>query len=188
MDMASAEHLIETLESDRRRARGLLASFWFPLILFGAVAMGSAVVIALAPGVAIAVYWAVAAPAGSVITAIWYRSRHLRVGLGANPWPYILLAITIIVGCFAVGLLGRGSALSFSGPMLVIGVGYLGYSWLERSPLVAVVAMLHAAAGVLLYLVRIPHGFALATALLGLLWVALGLWFAAREVPDGRTA
>jgi hypothetical protein len=188
MDTASAEHLIETLESDRRRARGLLASFWFPLILFGAAAMGSAVVIALAPGVASAVYWAVAAPVGSVITALWYRSRHLKVGLGSNPWPYILIAVAIIVGCFAVGLLGRGNALSYSGPMLVIGVGYLGYAWLERSPLVAVVAILQAAAGVLLYVVWVPHGFALATALLGLVWVALGLWFAAREVPDGRAA
>jgi hypothetical protein len=176
MERVNAEQLIGEVEEQRSRARKALGGYWFPLLLFGSIAMVAAVSLELgAPERALAL-WIVAAPVGIIATSIYYSRRAHRIGLGAPPVPFILTGLGITVGASLLGWLGRGTPTGYAGPMLVIGAGYLVFAWLQHSRLAGMFAVALVVAAVCLYLIHPAHGLSLGLAFLGLGSLLVGAW------------
>jgi hypothetical protein len=176
MERANAEQLIGEVEDQRSRARKALGGYWFPLVLFGGIALVAALSLELGARERALALWIVAAPAGIVATSIYYGRRAHRIGLGAPLLPFILTGLGIAVGASLLGWLGRGTSIGYAGPMLVIGAGYLVFARLQRSRLAGVFAFMLVVAAVSLYLFHPPHGLSLSLAFLGLGSLLVGAW------------
>jgi hypothetical protein len=176
MERANAEQLIGEVEKQRSRARKALGGYWFPLVLFGSLALVAALTLELGARERVLALWIVAAPAGIVATSIYYGRRAHRVGLSAPPMPFILTGLGIALGASVLGWLGRATPIGYAGPMLVIGAGYLAFAWLQRSRLAGVFAAALVVVAVCMYLIHPPHGVSLSLAFLGLGSLLVGAW------------
>lgn len=176
VERSQAEELLAAADAARRRARSALAAHWFPMILFGAVALASVLLFELWSWMAMAALWVVGAPLASIATGLWYSKRSQQVGVGSNPWPYVAVAIALIVGCIALGWGGHGGPISYAGPLFLIGLAYLIFARLYRSRAVAVLAAAMVIAAVVVYAVRPAHAYALTIGPFGAGSVLLGLW------------
>lgn len=181
MQISDADRLLQATHAAGRRTRSILAANSFPMILFGVLALASAPVAEAWSWPAIAVLWLVGAPLASVATGLWYRSRELEHGIAANAWPFIATAAGIVVGATALGIAGRGGALSYAGPLFVIGLGYLVFARLERSVLVAAMAIGVLVSATALALVRPAHAYTVGVAIFGLGSVLIGVVSLVRE-------
>jgi hypothetical protein len=185
MERANVEQLIGDVENQRSRARKALGGYWFPMVLFGGIALASVLTLELgAPERALAL-WIVAAPVGIVATSIYYGRRTHRTGLGAPPLPFILTGLGIAVGASLLGWLGHDTPVGYAGPLLVIGAGYLVFAWLQRSRLAGAFAVALIVAAASLYLIHPPHGLSLSLAFLGLGSLLVGAWNL-RQVADSE--
>ena len=138
-----AADTLQQVERVRRRTRSDLSSFWFPLVLFGALTLVGAAVVGLAGTRALGAYWALAGPAGSVVTGYYYWRRERRLGVEGPALPYVVTAVAMVVGALLAGGLGSASGSELaaaSGPNLVVAAGLLMFSWLERSAALAALA------------------------------------------------
>jgi hypothetical protein len=181
MQTSEADRLLGTTQAAGRRTRSILAANSFPLILFGVLALASAPVAEAWSWPAIAVLWLVGAPLAAVATGLWYRSRELEHGVAAVAWPFIATAVCIVGGATALGIAGRGSALSYAGPLFVIGLGYMVFARLERSVPVAGLAAGVLASAVTLALLRPPHAYTIGVLVFGVGSVLLGVMSLVRE-------
>jgi hypothetical protein len=135
-----AAQTLRDLEALKRSTRELLDGAWFPLLLWGALILGSAPFTQIGDGEPSGIYWALAAPAGLAATVWFFRSRELALGLAARNGPaYVALAVALTVAAFALGAAGEGGMLSAVGPAYALAAGLLGFALLARSPLTAVV-------------------------------------------------
>jgi hypothetical protein len=153
MDHHLAAETLEQVQEVRRSTRSDLRAFWFPLVVFGAVTIVSAAVVAAAGGEALAVYWPVAGTAGGILTGWYYGRREHQLGIEGSATPYIATAVAIMVGAMLAGVLGSqfGSGLAGAvGPSVVVAAGYFVFARLERSTTLAALAgiMLALAVGV----------------------------------------
>ena len=176
LERSSDKQLVESVESARRRTRSVLSTNWFPMILFGLLALVSVAVYQVWSWQAMAALWVVGAPIAGLATGFWYRSRANEIGISVNPIRYTITSIAIFVGCIALGIAGRGDALSYAGPVMVIGLGYVAFAVLDKSPLNAVFGAVIAAVGVAVLAVRPSHAYAVTMLLFGIGAVVLGLW------------
>lgn len=155
MQTQQAAQTLQQIAEIRRATRGKLKSLWFPLVLWGSLTLGSLVAVAAfadgVPGAGLGLYWAIAGPAGGVATGSYYQRREQRLGLQSAPTPYVLTGIGIFLGAFAAGAGGAAlgsKMLSALGPLLVVSAGWLVFAWLDRSSVVAALALGLAAAAV----------------------------------------
>jgi hypothetical protein len=176
MERVNAEQLIGEVEEQRGRARKGLGGYWFPLMLFGSLALVAALTLELGAPERILALWIVAAPAGIIATSIYYGRRARRIGLSAPPMPFILTSLGIAVGASLVGWLGRHTPIGYAGPLLIIGAGYLLFAWLQRSRLAGTFAAALVVVAVFLYLIHPAHGLSLSLAFLGLGSLLVGAW------------
>ena len=190
MDADTAAGTLEHVRVVQRRARQSLSSFWFPLLVFGGLTLGSLVVIVLANGPAMGVYWALAGTVGGIATGRHYRQRERELGLELPPAPYVAVGAGIVVGCLFAGAVAgaleaeRAAAL---GPSLVVAVGYAIFAWLDRSVVLEAVSGLLGALTLVVALANLgatPTAFVLALAY-GIVGVAGGLYFRAVEQGHG---
>jgi hypothetical protein len=181
MQTSEADRLLGATQAAGRRTRSILAANSFPMILFGVLALASALVAEVWPWPATAVLWLVGAPLASVATGLWYRSRELEHGVAANAWPFIATAVCIVVGATALGFAGRGGALSDAGPLFVIGLGYLIFARLERSVPVAGLAACVLVSAIALALLRPSHAYTIGVVVFGVGSVLLGVVSLVRE-------
>jgi hypothetical protein len=165
-----------TVEEARRRARLLISDYWLPNVFFGATALVAAALLEKGLVLAMVVLWTVAGPIGMLLTGLYYVRKERAIGVARTPWPYALTGIGIFVGCMATGFLGRGQLLSYVGPLVVIGLGYLVFAWLERKLGIAVVGALTALLGVSLLLVSRGHAYSLVLAFFGAAALVVGVW------------
>src|SRR6185295_5042421 len=93
-----AANVLRHIESVGRQTRDLLRAFWFPLVVFGAITLASALVQLAWPGAWVGLFWAVTGPLGGMAVGRFYRARELRLGLSRPALPYILTAVGIFVG------------------------------------------------------------------------------------------
>ena len=149
MEARQAAETLQHIEHLRRGTRATLASFWFPLVLFGVLTLASAVVAWRAWGPAVGAYWAVAGPLGGAVTAAYHRRRERALGV-EGPWvAHALTGAGIVVGCFLAAGLGQAldsEATIAVAPALVVSAGYLVFACLDRSAMLAAVAAALAAA------------------------------------------
>jgi hypothetical protein len=175
MQTSEADRLLGATRAAGRRTRSLLAANSFPMILFGLLALASAPVAEVWSWPAIAVLWLVGAPVSSVATGRWYRSRELEHGVAASSWPFIATSVFIVIGASAMGIAGRGGALSYAGPLFVIGLGYLVFARLERSVSIAGLAACVLVSAIALALLRPSHAYTIGVVIFGVGSVLLGL-------------
>jgi hypothetical protein len=176
MDRTEANQLIGDIEKQRGRARKALGVFWFPLVVFGVIALFGALVTAIAAPPAIFALWIVAWPAGMVATAIYYGQRVHRIGLSAPPLPFIVTGLCLGLGAGLLGWFGHDTRLGYAGPLFVIGAGYLAFAWLQRSLLEAALAVALVVAAVFFSFVQPPHAGSLSLAFFGLASLVVGAW------------
>jgi hypothetical protein len=189
MAMETADTLITDVERLRRRTRTDLDATWFPLVVFGGLSIASSAVAARFGPAALGLFWAVAAPLGSLATGFYYWRRQKHVGLEAPPAPYLLAALGIVLGAFITG--GVGGALgaqevSAFGPPLFVSAGYMIFAWLARSKGLAGVAIALALVTVVASVARIPPNQAAwgLSLIYGAVFVATGVVF--RTSQTGR--
>ncbi|HEV2034443.1 MAG TPA: hypothetical protein VGU71_09645 [Candidatus Dormibacteraeota bacterium] len=176
LDQSQATALLSEAEGARARTRSVLSANWFPMILFGVVALVSVPVAEFWSWTAVAAFWLVGAPLGTLATALWYRSRATEIGVSVNPWPYVVTAVAIVVGCAATGMAGRGGPVSYAGPLLVIGLGYLVFGRLDRSLVGAAFGAAMATVAIIVFAIKPQHVYTLTMLPFGAGSVLLGLW------------
>jgi hypothetical protein len=176
IEQSSDKQLLDSVETARRHTRSVLSTNWFPMIVFGVLALVSVPVNQIWSWPAMAALWILGAPIAGIATGIWYRSRANETGVSVNPIPYVVTAIAIFVGCIAFGVAGRGDALSYAGPVMVIGLGYVAFAVFDKSPLDAVFGAATAALGVGVVALRPSHAYAVTMLFFGTGAVLLGLW------------
>jgi hypothetical protein len=168
----------------RRRTRADLQGIWFPLVLFGALSMASALVALRFGGVPLGLFWVVAAPAGSAVTAVYYRRRARRIGLEAPATPYVITAAVLVLGAFLTGGLGGAlgvATVSALGPPLCVSAGYLLFARLAHSWGLAAVAIALSALTVAIGIAKMPADQATWSLAMvyGAVFVGTGLFFRA---------
>jgi hypothetical protein len=115
-----ARRTVDEVTGLRRRTRRARQAFWFPLLVFGALILGStplytppsavnvfygdavdgshATLGPLAPDLAAGLFWLIGVPVAYVVTAIFYLWRGHRRGVRTTWWAYVLVG----VGLFAI--------------------------------------------------------------------------------------
>jgi hypothetical protein len=165
---SDAGALLAETERMRTRTRRDRHGYWLPLTLFGLIVLGAMPLfvesadappqgemvqfdpsgilggIFTANAALIAIYWLVALPLGYLATALYYRLRARRRGVGGRAWPYVatgigLLAVLVFT---AVPLFLPLVFLSLRGlaALLTVAVGLFVLASLERSRVLAGVA------------------------------------------------
>lgn len=180
MQPDEATRALREVDTVRRRTLSERRSTWFPLVLFGVLALGAAVACEVGDDRAVALYWAVAGPAGGIATGAYAYRRSLRVGVAASPLPYLVTAAAILVGASLTGALSTGSART-TAPYLVVALGFLVFAWLDRHPVAAVAAVVALVAAVAVVATGPVHGCAILSATLGLAFASTGLALRGRE-------
>jgi hypothetical protein len=176
LEQSQAKALLTAAEGARARTRSVLSANWFPMIVFGMLALVSVPVAEFWSWTAEAALWLIGAPLATVATALWYRSRAIKIGVSVNPWPYVVTAVAIMVGCTATGIAGRGGPVSYAGPLLVIGLGYLVFGRLDRSLVGAAFGAAMAIVAIIVFALKPQHLYALTMLPFGAGSVLLGLW------------
>jgi hypothetical protein len=176
VEQSQAKALLTAAEGARARTRSVLSTNWFPMILFGVLALVSVPVAEFWSGTAVAALWLVGAPIATLATALWYRSRAIEIGVSTKPWPYVVTAVGIVVGCTATGMAGRGGPVSYAGPLLVIGLGYLVFGRLDRSLLGAGFGAAMATVAIIVFALKPQHAYTLTMLPFGAGSVLLGVW------------
>ncbi len=166
--------VLRQVEAVERRTRSLMQAFWFPLVVFGALTLASAPVQWATSGAAIAVFWALAGPLGGAAVGWYYRSRELRVGLTVSPTPYIITAVGILAGTFALPMFTTGD-LQEVVSVFAVAAGYLVFAVLDRSRVLAGLAAFIAAVPVLVLQSGTDEPGAITAAVIGAVVLATGL-------------
>lgn len=91
-DDALAASLLTEIAETRRSTQATAVSLWYPMVVFGLVAVGGGV-LTFAGNLAQMVWWAVGVFGGLLLVARFYRRRCASVGLVSRhhryrpPWP-----------------------------------------------------------------------------------------------------
>lgn len=143
MDHHDATTLLDEVEGVRRRVRLDLGGLSFPLLLFGVLLLGGAVTVIAVSGLALALFWAVAGPAGGAATAVYFYRRARSEGIEPDGVPPMVIGLGIIGGSFLVYALGLRVDETFAAatPFMVVAAGYMVFARLERELRFAGVAL-----------------------------------------------
>jgi hypothetical protein len=125
---SEAQRTVDEVTGLRRRTRRARQAFWFPLVVFGALILGSTplytlppltntpdgVVVgsgraplgALAPGFAAGLFWLIGVPVAYVVTALFYLWRGHRRGVRTTWRAYVFvgLGLFVVVALLTVNL------------------------------------------------------------------------------------
>ncbi len=147
LDTTGATEPAATLDHVRQlqgRTRHDLGSFWFPLVVFGLLTLASVPFARAEGGVAIAIFWAVAGPAGGAGIGWYYHSREQRLGVSRSGAPFVVTGLALLVAAFLLPVVTTG-ALQEVVSAFAVGSAYLIFAWLNRSWLLALLGGLVAA-------------------------------------------
>jgi hypothetical protein len=123
MDRPHAAEWLYSAEGAKRRARQARRAFWFPLLLFGALVLGAALLYRYPnyegtntvlptrglgrigdfaggfflrdPGL-VSWYWLLGLPFGYVVTVAYYRWRARRKGIASPVLPYVITGVALL--------------------------------------------------------------------------------------------
>src|SRR2546425_9666203 len=107
LERSSDKQLVESVESARRRTRSVLSTNWFPMILFGLLALVSVAVYQVWSWRAMAALWVVGAPIAGLATGFWDRRRGKEVGRPGHPRSDTVTLLRVFRGPLALGIAGR---------------------------------------------------------------------------------
>jgi hypothetical protein len=167
-----------------RRTQSLLRSFWFPLVVFGTLTLLSAPVAAIGEGAVVAVYWAVAGVGGGALVGWYYHAREERLGVSRSGVPYIATAVVLLVAAFLLPAVTSGR-LQEVVSAFAVGGAYLVFAWLDRSVVLAALAVTVAVVPAVALASSLEHPGPVAAAVTGLAVLLTGL-AARRAEQQGR--
>ncbi len=130
MQHQDAHQTLQKIDGLRASTRERLHSSWFPNILWGTLVLIGGPIADLT-GAWVALYWAVIAPLGGIATGLYYHRREERLGLRDNPWPWLAVAVALVVGAFIAGAFLPGDPQG-TGPMLVAAAGVTSFGMLSH--------------------------------------------------------
>ncbi|MDP9071633.1 MAG: hypothetical protein M3N68_10230 [Actinomycetota bacterium] len=134
----------------------------------------------LAEGPAIAVFWAVAAPVGTVAVCLYYRNRESRLGLSSSPMPYVAVAVAMVAGAFILPSVTSGDLREVVS-VFAIAIGYFAFALVDREPILAWLGLALVAVPVA-FLATVPDLAAAGSgAVLGAVFLVTGLVLRGRE-------
>ncbi|HVF14555.1 MAG TPA: hypothetical protein VM942_08145 [Acidimicrobiales bacterium] len=169
-----AADVLQHVESVRHQTRSLLQAFWFPLVVFGALTLASALVQWVWAGPVVGLYWAVAGVLGGLVVGLYYRSRELRLGLTTSATPYMLTAVGLMAGAFLLPAITSGDLQQVSSTFAVA-AGYLVFAGLDRSRTLAGLAVVMVIVPILVLASGVDHPGAVNAAAVGALTLAVGV-------------
>lgn len=179
IEAQDAALVLREVELLRRRTGSVARSFWFPLSLFGLLCVVAAPLCLLSE-VAVGIYWTFAGPAGTLVTARYFRKRESSLGVVVRRQPYVLTACSIVVAAAAIGALGHGTVRS-AGPLLAVAAGYLVFARLDRSFALAVIGVTMGLAVGAVILADVHDACAMLLSVLGVSMIAIGMTYRSRE-------
>ncbi len=150
-----AAEVLAHVEAVRVRTRAALGTPWFPLLLFGALVVVSAPVVALAGPDALAPLWVLASVGGMLATRRHFRLRARARGATGPARRSWQVSALMAVGCFASALAaghlgGQSAALAAPVGVCLLGYAVLGVvqrtartaAWVAVAAVVAVAVLL----------------------------------------------
>ncbi len=181
MKPEQAATTLQEIESVRRRTRGVLRTYWFPLVVFGPLMLMSAALALVAEGPTIGVFWAVAAPLGTAVVCLHYRNRESRLGVSRSAMPYAAVTLVMVASAFILPAVTSGDLRKVVSLFAIAG-GYVVFAVLDREPWLAWLGA--ALAGVpLVFLGTVPELAAPGSgAVVGAVFLITGLVLRRREL------
>src|SRR5215218_7077479 len=100
MQSQEATRVLQDVDRLRRRVHADLRRVDVPLIVFGSLMLGSTV---LSSGSATSLgrYWALAAPAGTLLTVWHYRRQGRQRGIAGSTWIDLGACVAVVIAAFA---------------------------------------------------------------------------------------
>ncbi len=140
MKQAEAVQTLQQAEALQKSTHARLHTIWFPAIFWGIVTLLSGVSVALAGIEALSVFWPIAGTSGFFVMAAYFMRREKVIGVKGRAWPYIVLALALMVGAALSSNFGTAYSKEI-GSWLVVSIAYLGFAYLDRSWLLATLAV-----------------------------------------------
>ncbi|MDX6691337.1 MAG: hypothetical protein QOG15_2794 [Solirubrobacteraceae bacterium] len=155
-----AARTLASVRAARDATRGQLASFWYPLVVFGVLTMLSAPTFQIWDGGGVALFWLIAAPVGTFLTIRHQRAEMLATGAVRCERSYSITACVLIAACFGLGVVGGVTGhddIARFGPPLAISAAYLVFARLERNLRLAALASALAALTIFAAIADVGH-------------------------------
>ncbi len=130
-NIEAAKHLKQA-EQSRANTCALLHTVWFPLVFWGATTLLSGLAVALWDEKALEIFWPIAGTLGFIVMAVYFARRENQIGIKGAAWPYIVLALSLMVGAGLASSFGSQYSKEI-GSWLVVSVAYLGFAYLARN-------------------------------------------------------
>ena len=185
MERSDITHTLEEIEGLRRNTRRELQSFWFPMVLFGALTLVAGPLCLIGDGDALGLYWALAGPTGGVAIGVYYVRREAALGLGRAAAPYIIVAGGLMAGAFLLPAFTSGD-LQEVVSYFAVAAGYLGFAWIEREARIAGIAAVIAAVPLVMLAIAPGAACVVTAAVTGSIVLASGLAFRRTQTATGR--
>jgi hypothetical protein len=181
-----ATRALQEVERLRRRVHADLHHVDVALIVFGSLMLASA--LASGSTTSLGRYWAVAAPAGTLLTVWHYRRQGRERGIAGSTWIDLGACVAIVIAAFAAATVAAriGSPLAAAvAPVAAVALAYLLLAWFTRTLILALIASGLALLALALWLQGVaPERAATVLAEAGgasLLAAGIGYWFAGRR-------
>ncbi|MGI8684477.1 MAG: hypothetical protein ACR2MO_05215 [Acidimicrobiales bacterium] len=185
MERTEIARTLEEIETLQRGTRQTLQSFWFPLVVFGAITLLSSPFFLAGDGSAGGLFWAVAGPAGGIVTGTYYARREDDLGISRPPAPYIVVAVGIMVGAFGLPLLTSGD-LQQVVSNFAVAAGYLGFAAIERDARIAAIAAVIAIVPLAMLAIAPDSAGPVTAVVTGSVLLASGLSFRRSQAAQAR--
>ena len=173
---------MHAIERAAARTRNALRSYWYPLVVIGALTLGAGALYAFAPSGVVATYWFVGYAAALLLSYRYYAVRARRVGVSADERPSLFVWVGVVVATSAAATIAARGGGHPAASLAAFAVIALFSAWLARrqhTMLLAAVGAAIAGFGVLVVLADPAHAEAIWCFGVGAILTASGLF--ARE-------
>jgi hypothetical protein len=173
---------VTAIERAAEQTRAALRSFWYPLVVIGALTLGAGALYAFAPSGVVGTYWIVGYAAALLLSYRYYAVRAQRVGVAADERPSLAVWVGFVVATSVAATIASRGGGNLAVSLSAFAVIALLSVWLARrqhSILLTAVGGAIAGFGVLVALADPAHAEAIWCFGVGAILTASGLY--ARE-------
>lgn len=143
MNVTEARENLAFSEQARKRARDDIGRPWVALVVLASLSVAS-LSLAADASAPTSLFWVIAGPMGAGVIALYSYRRNRAGGIDSSPVAYVAITLGLLILSYAVGTFAFAlhvPALGRVGPALVVAAGYLLLARIERSWMVATVAI-----------------------------------------------
>src|SRR5438552_15736840 len=143
MNADEARESLAFSEYARKRARDDMSRPWLALVLLASLSVVSLSLTESAASLT-GLFWAFAGPLGAGAIALYAYRRSRSSGIESSPLGYVAITAGLLILAYTAGRLGfafQVPAVARFGPAVAVAAGFLALAWIERSRMVAAIAM-----------------------------------------------